>query len=130
MTGIVIVSYAVAGLINLFYGRYHDLNHMQWFTRAMVYPVTAIILELPNILVMYWIHYDTYKPLVLSDLAGDKKRAEQVDNRTSYSHTELISNSDEESEVRYYKKEIGFIQLYEQGTFQKEFENQTRTKSK
>lgn len=63
MMVIVIVSYMLAGIINLFYGHYYNVNDLRWFTRAIIYPITAIILELPNILVMYLIHWDTYKPI-------------------------------------------------------------------
>jgi hypothetical protein len=57
---VVIVSYVLAGIFNLLYGHYDKL--ISTFGRAIVYPITAIILELPNILVMYLIHWKSYKP--------------------------------------------------------------------
>jgi hypothetical protein len=59
---VVIVSYALAGIFNLFYGQYYKINTISTFVRAILYPITAIILELPNILVMYLIHWKSYKP--------------------------------------------------------------------
>jgi len=58
---VVIVSYALAGIFNLFYGRYYSIFKIKTFARAILYPITAIILELPNILVMYLIHWKSYK---------------------------------------------------------------------
>ena len=63
MIWMVIISYMLAGIINLFYGRYYEISDIKFFVRAMVYPITAIIIELPNILVMYLIHWYTYKPV-------------------------------------------------------------------
>jgi hypothetical protein len=58
---VVIVSYVLAGIFNLLYGHYDKLN-ISTFRKAIAYPITAIILELPNILVMYLIHWKSYKP--------------------------------------------------------------------
>ena len=60
MMGIVILSYVLAGLINLFYGEYYKIISV--FGRAIVYPITALLVELPNIMVMYIIHWRSYKP--------------------------------------------------------------------
>lgn len=57
---IVMLSYALAGLINLFYGHWYEV--ISAFSRFIVYPITAIIIEVPNIMVMYIIHWQSFKP--------------------------------------------------------------------
>lgn len=55
MMGLVIFSYFFAGIINLFYGRYRKVFPI--FIRTLSYPILAIIVELPNMLVIYIIHW-------------------------------------------------------------------------
>jgi len=62
MMCIVILSYVIAGIIYLFYGQYYKLEGVTTFVRAIIYPITVIIIELPNIMVMYIIHWQSYKP--------------------------------------------------------------------
>lgn len=53
---LVLISYLLASLINFFYGEYRDFG-MNWFARWLCYPIVAIIIELPNMLVIYVIHW-------------------------------------------------------------------------
>jgi hypothetical protein len=62
MMGLIMLSYFIGAIINFFYGRYYSLFNMGLFSRAFIYPILAIIVELPNMLLIYIIHWDTYKP--------------------------------------------------------------------
>ena len=62
MMWLVLVSYFLSAVIFYFYGSYHDLEFLTWFKRWMAYPLLAIVIELPNMLVIYIIHWQTYKP--------------------------------------------------------------------
>jgi hypothetical protein len=55
MMVLVIISYLIAGAINLFYGSYRDLFNL--FFRTLSYPILEIIIELPNMMVIYYIHW-------------------------------------------------------------------------
>lgn len=54
------VSYFVSAMIFYFYGMYRGAFTL--FQRWMIYPTLAIVIELPNMLVIYVIHWQTYKP--------------------------------------------------------------------
>lgn len=56
------VSYFISAMIFFFYGRYRLLPYLTLFRRWMIYPTLAIVIELPNMLVIYIIHWQTYKP--------------------------------------------------------------------
>lgn len=55
MMVLVVISYMLASLINFLYGHYSGI--MDLFQRWLCYPILAIIVELPNILVIYVIHW-------------------------------------------------------------------------
>jgi ABC-type arginine transport system permease subunit len=57
----VILSYLLAGVIDLFYGHYNADS--TWFMRSEAYAVVTLIFEVPDILFMYIIHYRTYRPV-------------------------------------------------------------------
>lgn len=78
MMGIVILSYVLAGLINLFYGQYYKFGFSMFF-KGVVYPITAIIVELPNIMVMYAIHWQTYKPITVADIQNSSVEANRFE---------------------------------------------------
>lgn len=50
------VSYFISALIFYFYGNYRYLG-INWFARWIIYPLLAIVIELPNMLVIYIIHW-------------------------------------------------------------------------
>lgn len=79
MSLLVFVSYLIGSLIFFFYGRYRSVFGLE--TRWLVYPILAIVVELPNMLVIYIIHYCTYKQV--------------KENREEYRASSLMS--DEES---------------------------------
>lgn len=58
MSLLVFVSYLVGALIFFFYGRYRNVFSLNF--RWLFYPLLAIVVELPNMLVVYVIHYRTY----------------------------------------------------------------------
>jgi ABC-type arginine transport system permease subunit len=95
MLVICIISYMLAGIINLFYGHYRDYG-FNWFLRASLYFVTAIIFEVPNILCMYIIHWKTYKPVTITEVY----RSGNYDNQSrahSAANTHHISESNEQT---------------------------------
>jgi len=55
MICLVIVSYVISALVFFLYGRWR--NWISLFDRWLIYPVLAIIIELPNMLVIYIIHW-------------------------------------------------------------------------
>ena len=130
-----IVSYFVAGCINLFYGRYGSFG-LNWFQRAMIYPVTAIFFELPNILLMYVVHLNAFRGTssskkteeVVEKDAYEKKTQQDTESRfnasSNHEPSETIeSESDGESQASDYFKDAGFMRHYEQTLLEKEFEH-------
>ena len=61
MVALVIISYLISALVIYPYGRYR--NFVNIFIRWLVYPILAILIELPNMLAIYIIHWQTYKPV-------------------------------------------------------------------
>lgn len=59
MIWLVIVSYVLSALVFFLYG--HFRLWIALFDRWLIYPILAIIIELPNMLVIYIIHWQTYK---------------------------------------------------------------------
>lgn len=55
MVMLVIVSYLVSAVVFYPYGYYR--NKFGTFTRWLIYPILVIIIELPNMLVIYIIHW-------------------------------------------------------------------------
>ena len=55
MVILVIVSYLVSAIVFYPYGYYRNYFHTFW--RWLIYPILAIIIELPNMLVIYVIHW-------------------------------------------------------------------------
>lgn len=62
MMWLVAYSYFLSAMIFYFYGNYHYVPAFDWFFRWLTYPILAIIIELPNMMVIYYIHWQTYKP--------------------------------------------------------------------
>ncbi len=60
MIVLVIISYVVSAIVFFMYGHYYTWINL--FERWLIYPVLAIFIEMPNMLVIYLIHYQTYKP--------------------------------------------------------------------
>lgn len=60
MMGLVMISYILAGLVFYFYGLYYHILNL--FERWFIYPITILVLELPNMLIVYVIHWRTYRP--------------------------------------------------------------------
>jgi len=58
MMALVVVSYILAALVFFYYGHYSDL--MTLFAKYFLYPITILLLELPNMLIVYVIHWKTY----------------------------------------------------------------------
>ena len=54
---LVVISYFFAAIIQFFYG---NLNWIPIFYKWLLYPLLSIIIELPNILVLYIIHWRSY----------------------------------------------------------------------
>ena len=52
MMGLVLVSYFLSAIIFYFYGNYYHVGFITWFIRWMAYPLLAIVIELPNMLVI------------------------------------------------------------------------------
>jgi hypothetical protein len=57
MLWLVSVSYFLSSLIFYFYGNYRKVDIFTWFVRWLAYPIMAIIIELPNMMVIYYIHW-------------------------------------------------------------------------
>ena len=55
MIWLVIVSYVLSALVFFLYGHYRIWIGL--FNRWLIYPILAIIIELPNMLVIYVIHW-------------------------------------------------------------------------
>lgn len=62
MMVLVVVSYIVVALVFFFYGRYGKIFGLSLFARWIIYPITILVLELPNMLIVYVIHWRTYRP--------------------------------------------------------------------
>jgi len=58
MMALVVISYILAALLFFFYGSYHKKFGL--FIRWLIYPITILLLELPNMLIVYVIHWKTY----------------------------------------------------------------------
>lgn len=58
MMAFVFLSYFCASLVNFGYGAYR--NSLDLFTRWLLYPITAILLEIPNMAAIYVIHWRSY----------------------------------------------------------------------
>lgn len=65
MMALVVISYILAGFVFYFYGSYYLV--LSLFARWFIYPITALVLELPNMLIVYVIHWKTYRPHPISD---------------------------------------------------------------
>lgn len=90
MIVIVIISYLIAGAFNLGYGYYHiKLNLV---VRAFVYPFMQLLTELPNILTMYCLHWQSYKPEKL--LNSNKDEVQELEGTPTEQWG--VSNEDEE----------------------------------
>ncbi len=80
---------------------------MSLFKKWLIYPILALLVELPNMLVIYMIHWWTYKPIIPpneSQLVN--KEPEEVE------HTKSVSSSnsdDDSSELLTYRPGVGFI---------------------
>jgi hypothetical protein len=55
MMALVFISYLIASFVFFFYGSYR--KKFKLFTRWFVYPILAMVIELPNMLVIYIIHW-------------------------------------------------------------------------
>ena len=91
MMVLVIISYLIAGAINLFYGSYRDLFNL--FFRTLSYPILEIIIELPNMMVIYYIHWQTYKPSTTPEviLVQDEDPTSSNGDGTSHFHESFTS---------------------------------------
>lgn len=118
MIFIVVISYLLAGAINLGYGHYYKVG-VNLVVRAYVYPFLQLLTELPNILTMYAIHWDSYKPSSLLERSDSDPHESQTAATEQWGQT-----SDDELESRSHAssflsdnstnrgKGIGFMQLY------------------
>ena len=55
MMALVVVSYILAALVFFYYGHYS--NFLSLFAKYILYPITILLLELPNMLIVYVIHW-------------------------------------------------------------------------
>ena len=60
MMALVCVSYFISAMVFYFYGNYRNAKIFDWYTRWLMYPFLALVIELPNMLVIYVIHWQTY----------------------------------------------------------------------
>jgi uncharacterized membrane protein len=80
MIVLVIISYLLSAFIFVFYGHYYKFVNL--FERWLIYPILAILIEMPNMLVIYIIHWQSYKPLKQTDYKVSGP-AETTDQATS-----------------------------------------------
>jgi hypothetical protein len=58
MSLLVFISYFLCSIMFFFYGDYR--RFMSLYARWLIYPILAILIELPNMLIIYVIHWRTY----------------------------------------------------------------------
>lgn len=58
MMALVVISYILAALVFFYYGHYS--NFLSLFAKYILFPITILLLELPNMLIVYVIHWKTY----------------------------------------------------------------------
>lgn len=57
----VFLSYFCCSAVNFGYGYYRNSDFFDLFTRWLLYPFTSILLEVPNVLAVYVIHWRAYQ---------------------------------------------------------------------
>ena len=62
MMALVCISYLLSAIIFAFYGTYRQASWLSWYKRWLIYPCLVIVIELPNMLVIYIIHWQSYRP--------------------------------------------------------------------
>lgn len=102
MIVLVIISYLLSAFIFVFYGHYYIVVNL--FERWLIYPILAILIEMPNMLVIYIIHWQTYKPPKQPDykVSGPAETTEQ-------GTSQIDPTEDDEHTYPEYLPTVGFI---------------------
>lgn len=123
----VFLSYFCASLVNFGYGNYRQF--MSLYTRWLLYPFAAILLEIPNMMVVYVIHWRSYQtPLVSLPQDRRDKSNDMESDMMSSNWSDSIQSGDQKilsNRFSYGGKtsQSGFMQIYaeEHSNFMTEF---------
>ena len=126
----VFLSYFCASLVNFVYGSYYLIFNL--FTRWLLYPISAILLEIPNMAAIYAIHWKSYRnPTPQAPPLPERRanKSNEIDSDMMSSQwSDSIQSGDQKvpgNRFSYDAKNtsVGFMQIYdaEERQFMTEF---------
>ena len=90
---VIIISYFFGSVFNFIYGEYHIMFGLVF--RWILYPVAAILIEIPNMLLIYIIHWRTYKDRpMIEEVFEQDETTDQYEKMTVESEVNTLESSD------------------------------------